>query len=72
MKEPEAYQAMFRFLDDYYSRLPSDGLGQLLSEMQLADDGKPFDPAITEDWNAAVAAIQAEREAVPVPLRKAS
>jgi hypothetical protein len=72
MKEPLAYKAMFQFLDDRYRRLPSDELGNLLGEMQLASDGEPYDPAVTEDWDAAVAAVQAEDTAAPVPLRKAS
>jgi hypothetical protein len=54
MKEQEAYQIMFRFLEARYFRLPSDALGQLLGEMQLSDDGLPFDQAIVRDWNAAV------------------
>lgn len=58
MKEPLAYQAMFRFLDERYHRLPSDELGALPGELQLASDGEPFDPAAAEDWNRAVAAVQ--------------
>lgn len=73
MKELEAYQKMFRFLEDRYKRLPSDDLGGLLGEMQLATDGLPFDPAIEEEWDSAVDAVQRARAASPIePLRKAS
>jgi hypothetical protein len=72
MKEREAYKAMFRFLEDRYRQLPSEGLGELLGTLHLAADGEPYDPAVAEDWNAAVAAIQTEHEAVFVPLSKAS
>jgi hypothetical protein len=51
MREPEAYRMMFEFLEARYRRLPSDALGALLGEMQLAADGEPFDPAIAEEWD---------------------
>jgi len=51
MKELDAYKMMFRFLNARYEEFPSDQLGALLGEMQLAADGKPFDPAIAEQWN---------------------
>jgi hypothetical protein len=72
MKERAAYQTMFRFLEDRYRRLPSDALGGLLGEMQLADDGEPFDPAIGKEWDEAVAATDATRSINVVPHRKAS
>jgi hypothetical protein len=62
MKEPLAYQAMFRFLDERYRKLPSDELGALLGELQLSADGEPFDPAVTEDWNRAVGTAQQKPE----------
>ena len=73
MKERQAYEAMFRFLDDRYKRLPSDALGGLLGEMQLDTDGLPFDPAIEEEWDSAVEAAQrAHDSSMTEPLRKAS
>jgi hypothetical protein len=72
MKERDAYNTMVRFLEGRYSQLPSEELCDLLGDLHLAADGEPYDPAITEDWNAAVAAIQTERKAVFVPLSKAS
>ena len=60
VKEREAFQIMFRFLEERYSRLPSDALGGLLGEMQLGDDGLPFDQAIVEEWNKAVGQVQEE------------
>ena len=60
MKEQLAYQMMFRFLEERYFRLPSDALGQLLGEMQISDDGLPFDQAVVKDWNTAVDQIKGE------------
>jgi len=72
MRERNAYQTMFRFLEDRYRRLPSDALGGLLGEMQLAEDGEPFDPAIGQEWDEAVTAFEASRSISVVPHRKAS
>jgi len=72
MKERAAYQMMFRFLEDRYRRLPSDALGGLLGEMQLADDGEPFDPAIGKEWDDAVTAVEATHSINVVTHRKAS
>lgn len=72
MKELKAYRMMFRFLADRYDRLPSDTLGGLLGEMQLAEDGEPFDPAIGQEWDEAVTAFEASRSISVVPHRKAS
>jgi hypothetical protein len=73
MKELEAYRMMSQFLDDRYRRLPSDALGGLLGEMQIAEDGLPFDPAIAQEWEAAVTAVQQSRRPIAVEhLRKAS
>ena len=73
MKERVAYQTMFRFLEDRYRRLPSDALGGLLGEMQLAEDGEPFDPAIGKEWDDAVTAVEATRSInVVTTHRKAS
>ena len=54
MTKIQAYRAMFEFLHDRYSRLPSDGLGQLLGEMALLEDGVPADSAIVAEWDKAV------------------
>ena len=54
MTKAQAYQSMFKFLDERYSRLPSDSLGNLLGEMTLMEDGRPRDQAIVADWNRAV------------------
>ena len=58
MKDLRAYKIMFRFLDDRYSRHPSDDLGALLGELDLRDDGNPGDLAIVEDWERAVAGVE--------------
>lgn len=50
----EAYLAMFKFLEGYYERTSADGVGALLGDLQLTEDGKPFDSAVIGDWQIAV------------------
>jgi len=52
--EKEAYDAMFRFLDQMYERTKSDELGGLLGSMMPLEDGGPADPALQSDWEQAV------------------
>ncbi len=52
--EKEAYDVMFRFLDQMYERGKSDELGGLLGSMMPLDDGGPADPAMRSDWEQAV------------------
>lgn len=58
MKDFRAYKIMFRFLEDRYSRLPSDDLGALLGELNLREHGNPCDLAIIEDWERAAAGVE--------------
>lgn len=56
----QAYQAMFFFLEGFYSREGnSDEIGLLLSMMQLLGDNKPADPAMWNDWIMAVKRVLA-------------
>ena len=51
----QAFKAMFIFLERYYQRTGEQpAFGILLGELQVARDGRPFDPAAWEDWLAAV------------------
>lgn len=50
----DAYRAMFRFLEGYIDRTKADEIAALLGSMALADDGVPMDPAMWNDWLAAV------------------
>jgi len=52
--DTEAYDAMFRFLDQIYDRTKSEELGVLLGSMTRLDDGGPADPAMKTDWEQAV------------------
>jgi len=52
----QAYLAMYSFLDAHYQRTNADDVGALLGSMSLLPDGVPVDPAIAEDWRAAVQA----------------
>ena len=58
MKEPLAYKAMFEFLDGRYKQSPSDALGSLLGDLQVDEDGEPFDPAMAAEWDRAVASSE--------------
>ena len=52
----QAYLAMYSFLDAHYQRTKADDVGALLGSMSYLPDGGPADPAIAEDWRAAVQA----------------
>ena len=57
----QAFQAMRLFLQDYRSRVQSEDLDRLLSDIGQAPfaDGGPADPAAWDDWLKSVrAAIQ--------------
>lgn len=51
----QAYLAMFAFLDRQFS-LGWEELGGVLGSMSLLADGSPADPALAQDWRAAVEA----------------
>jgi hypothetical protein len=46
----QAYAAMFKFLEKYYELTNADDIGALLGSMQMAEDGKPMDPAMWDEW----------------------
>ena len=50
----KGYRAMFRFLEAYFERTKADEVAVLLGSMNLAEDGKPMDPAMWQDWLKAV------------------
>jgi len=52
----QAYLAMYAFLDARYQRTKTDDVRALLGSMSFLPDGVPVDPAIAEDWRAAVQA----------------
>ena len=52
----QAFLAMYSFLDAHYQRSKADDVGALLGSMSLLRDGRPVDPAVESDWNAAVQA----------------
>jgi len=54
LSEREAYSAMFAFLEQRFQLSGSDELGALLGSMSLLPNGITADPAIWEDWLAAV------------------
>lgn len=50
LTEKEAYQAMFMFLDHFYSKTDSDELAWMLSSMSFLEDGRTADAAMWEIW----------------------
>ncbi len=54
LTEKEAYLAMFSFLSEYYFRTESAGVGALLGDLSLLENGTPADPAAWQDWLEAV------------------
>lgn len=50
LTKKEAYQAMFIFLDNFYSSTNSDELGWMLGSMSFLEDGGTADPAMWDIW----------------------
>jgi hypothetical protein len=46
----QAFQAMTKFLENFYNNTASDDVGLLLGGMQLFPEGGTYDPAAWEDW----------------------
>ena len=72
MKNLRSYRAMLHFLEDRYTRLPSDALGGLLGELALQDDGLPADRAVIADWERASeqSATATPSAAAVTPIRR--
>ncbi|WP_227817377.1 hypothetical protein [Nitrogeniibacter aestuarii] len=70
LSESQAYLAMFAFLEERFRRIPSDELGALLSDLSLAPDGRPADPAVANDWHAAVLTTSQGKVSANLELRK--
>ena len=66
----QAYLAMFSFLEGHYERSKADDVGALLGLMSLLPDGRPLDPAFSEDWRLAVEAALAGRVDATIRLTK--
>jgi hypothetical protein len=54
LTQRQAYAATFHFLEEFWKRTRSDDVGGLLGAMSLLQDGSPADPAMAQDWRAAV------------------
>ncbi len=50
LSDIQALKAMQLFLEGYFERTKSDDIGSLLGDLQLADDGTTFDPAVWDEW----------------------
>jgi len=57
----QAFNAMCKFLEMYYSRTLSDDVGSLLGDLQMITDGETANPAAWHDWNQAVVEVLNDR-----------
>lgn len=57
LTEMQAFEAMFVFLEEYYSLTGADDIGALLGSLNLAEDGRPMDVAMLNDWRRAVEVV---------------
>jgi hypothetical protein len=46
----DAFTAMRIFLERHFKRTGSEDIGSLLGDLQISEDGKPFDPAAWDEW----------------------
>jgi hypothetical protein len=61
LSEREAFEAMTRFLNEYYARA-GDDLVTLLADLGIERDGDTLDPAAWNDWLRCVRAVTQNRE----------
>jgi len=62
-----AYKAMCRFLEKYYALTNADDIAALLGSMSMDvfRDAMPADPAMWEEWLAAIREVSAEQSRQP-------
>ena len=54
----QAFEAMVCFLEDYYHRTNSEGVGALLGSLyRIEEDEMLADPAIWDDWMMCVRSV---------------
>jgi hypothetical protein len=49
LSDIQALKAIPLFLEGYFERTKSDDIGSLLGDLQLADEGTTFDPAVWDE-----------------------
>ncbi|MHB8415210.1 MAG: hypothetical protein ACYDB1_07510 [Acidiferrobacteraceae bacterium] len=57
------YLSGYTFLDMIWRKEGDEDLAALLSSMQVAEDGRPFDPAFIDDWNLCRACVRQSPDA---------
>ncbi len=57
LTELQAYNSMFKFLDEYYKKIGSDLMGWLLGSLSFIIDGGTANPAFWDEWGDAVEKI---------------
>jgi hypothetical protein len=53
----QAFNAMTKFLDNYYNKTLSDDLGSLLGDMSFLENGCTADPATWHDWTNTIGTV---------------
>jgi hypothetical protein len=61
LSEREAFEAMRRFLTEFYDRAGND-METLLADITIEVDGGTLDPAAWEDWMRCVRAVTGRSE----------
>jgi hypothetical protein len=61
LTKEQAFKSMVIFLEGFYERTQSDGVGGLLGDMMLRENGTTSDPAVWEDWIKSVQKITAQK-----------
>ncbi len=59
LTEKQAFEAMTRFLNQYYARA-GDDLVTLMADIEIEADGGTLDPAAWDDWMQCVRAVAGE------------
>jgi hypothetical protein len=62
LSEKEAFEALTRFLNQFYKRAGND-METLLADITIEPDGGTLDPAAWDDWVACVREVKSKPKA---------
>jgi hypothetical protein len=54
LTDEQAFRAMFRFLESYWSEFKTATLADVLSDLNPGEQGRSSDPAMWSDWRKAI------------------
>jgi|ERR1700733_6747415 len=63
MTHLQVFNAMKLFLENYYNKTSSDGIGALLSDLLFFEDGRTADPAAWWNWDKCIEKVLDKDEA---------